>query len=192
MNARTTQEINITENQAGGQKGKATSDHILLLKETICEIIWREINSVQGLPWHHQSIRQSLAWSYNVCDKQRRTNVTGMGNHRKNERRYHRYNYDEIRHEPPDETTIHGPADQTPGESHFQGQNYDARHKNYFRGKYENPTCRACKHAPDTQQHILEKCQSIHINDEYLVKKEDVFGTEKTELGKTEKNRQIL
>ena len=35
LNARTTQEINVTENQAGGQKGKATSDHILLLKETV-------------------------------------------------------------------------------------------------------------------------------------------------------------
>ena len=35
LNARTTQEINITENQAGGQKGKATSDYILLLKETV-------------------------------------------------------------------------------------------------------------------------------------------------------------
>ena len=38
LNARTTQEINITENQAGGQKGKATSDHILLLKEAVGEI----------------------------------------------------------------------------------------------------------------------------------------------------------
>ena len=38
LNARTTQEINIIENQAGGQKGKTTSDHILLLKETISEI----------------------------------------------------------------------------------------------------------------------------------------------------------
>ena len=56
--------------------------------------------------------------------------------------------------------------------------------KNNFRGKYENLTCRACKNAPETQQHILEECPNIHINDEYIVKKDDVFGTEKTELEK--------
>ena len=43
LNARTTQEINVTENQAGGQKGKATSDHILLLKETVGGIRRRKI-----------------------------------------------------------------------------------------------------------------------------------------------------
>ena len=52
--------------------------------------------------------------------------------------------------------------------------------KNNSRGKYENLTCRACKNAPQTQQHILEKYPSIHINDGYIVKKDDVFGTEKT------------
>ena len=51
--------------------------------------------------------------------------------------------------------------------------------KNNFRGKYENLTCGACKNAPETQQHILEECPNIHINDEYIVKKDDVFGTEK-------------
>ena len=84
----------------------------------------------------------------------------------------------------PGKTTIHGPADQTPGESHFQSQNDDATHKNNFRSKYENLTCRVCKNTPDTQQHILEECPSIHLNDEYIVKKDYVFGTEKTELRK--------
>ena len=37
MNDRMNEKIHITENQAGGQKGKSTTDHILLLKEIIKE-----------------------------------------------------------------------------------------------------------------------------------------------------------
>ena len=37
MNDRMNVKINITENQAGGQKGRSTTDHILLLKEIIAE-----------------------------------------------------------------------------------------------------------------------------------------------------------
>ena len=64
--------------------------------------------------------------------------------------------------------------------------------KNNFRGKYENLTCRACKNAPETQQHILEEYPNIHINDEYIVKKDDVFSTEKTELQKTAKKIKLI
>ena len=38
LNNRAKEKINITENQAGGQKGKATTDHLVVLKETIKEI----------------------------------------------------------------------------------------------------------------------------------------------------------
>ena len=56
--------------------------------------------------------------------------------------------------------------------------------KNNFRGKYENLTCRACKNAPETQQHILEECPSIHINDDYIVKKRRYIWHRKKELEK--------
>ena len=38
LNNRAKEKINITENKAGGQKGKATTDHLVVLKETIKEI----------------------------------------------------------------------------------------------------------------------------------------------------------
>ena len=37
-NNRTKGKINITENQAGGQKGKETTGHLMILKETIKQI----------------------------------------------------------------------------------------------------------------------------------------------------------
>ena len=86
LNNRAEGKINITENQAGGQKGKATTDHLVVLKETIKEIRKQIKISIHGIPRCHKSVRQGMAGCHNVCDAQRRPKRPGMGPS-KNERK---------------------------------------------------------------------------------------------------------
>ena len=50
--------------------------------------------------------------------------------------------------DPPDKTTIHGPADQNPGESHFQSQNEDARQKKQLQGQIWKPNLQGMQKCP--------------------------------------------
>ena len=86
LNNRAKEKINITENQAGEQKGKATTDHLVVLKETIKEIR-KQKNSIHGIPRCHKSVRQGMAGCHNVCDAQRMPKRPGRGPSKNNERK---------------------------------------------------------------------------------------------------------
>ena len=47
--------------------------------------------------------------------------------------------------------------------------------KNNFRNAHKELTCRACKDAPETQQHILEECTAIHRNEDSKVTNYEIF-----------------
>ena len=47
--------------------------------------------------------------------------------------------------------------------------------KNNFRNKYPDITCRACGKDEETQEHVLETCQTLHKNPSNLVTKIDIF-----------------
>ena len=57
--------------------------------------------------------------------------------------------------------------------------------KNNFRGKYNDLVCRACKLEVETQDHILEKCQTIHTADVTKVTTIDVFDDDVPNLRNT-------
>ena len=54
--------------------------------------------------------------------------------------------------------------------------------KNNFRNKYPDITCRACGINPETQEHVLETCQTLHANPCNVVKIEDIFEIDPTAL----------
>ena len=54
--------------------------------------------------------------------------------------------------------------------------------KNNFRGKYNNLICRRCGIEDETQEHILEKCQAIHPDDNTRIKSGDIFVEDANEL----------
>ena len=47
--------------------------------------------------------------------------------------------------------------------------------KENFRNMHQNNKCRACEAEPETQQHILEECQVLHITGEGKVFEQDIF-----------------
>ena len=47
--------------------------------------------------------------------------------------------------------------------------------KNNFRNKYPDVICRACGKETETQEHVLETCQTLHMNPSSKVSKSDVF-----------------
>jgi hypothetical protein len=64
--------------------------------------------------------------------------------------------------------------------------------KNNFRGKYTELKCRACGNADETQEHILEKCNSIHKDPGTKIPKEDIFTEDPTILQTTTKKIQWI
>ena len=38
--------------------------------------------------------------------------------------------------------------------------------KNNFRNKYKDLKCRTCQNEDETQDHVMEKCPNLHINNE--------------------------
>ena len=50
--------------------------------------------------------------------------------------------------------------------------------KNNFRKKYKDTTCRACGSEPETQEHVLDTCQSLHPNPSYRVTNPEIFETD--------------
>ena len=65
--------------------------------------------------------------------------------------------------------------------------------KNNFRNKYPDITCRACKKEAETQEHVLETCQTIHQNEETKTSKDEIFNEDPDALQVTaEKIRKNL
>jgi len=59
--------------------------------------------------------------------------------------------------------------------------------KNNFRNKYPDLVCRGCGKHDETQQHILEKCETIHVNEETRITNNDIFTEDTDKLKKTAK-----
>ena len=47
--------------------------------------------------------------------------------------------------------------------------------KNNFRSAYPSLTCRFCPHDEETQEHLLQECPGMHLDETTKVKKEDFF-----------------
>ena len=47
--------------------------------------------------------------------------------------------------------------------------------KNNFRGKYRDMKCRGCKGAEETQNHVLQECESIHNDETTKVRESEYF-----------------
>ena len=54
--------------------------------------------------------------------------------------------------------------------------------KNNFRNKYSNTKCRGCGQDEETQQHVLETCQTLHSDHTLSVSKVEIFKDKQTEL----------
>ena len=54
--------------------------------------------------------------------------------------------------------------------------------KNNFRNKYRDTTCRACGREPETQEHVLETCQTIHPDPRTKVNTVEIFKDDPGEL----------
>ena len=59
--------------------------------------------------------------------------------------------------------------------------------KNNFRSKYPNLSCRACKNEPETQEHVLNECPTIHPKNDTKVTTRDVFNEDPANLKVTAK-----
>ena len=46
---------------------------------------------------------------------------------------------------------------------------------NNFRNKHQTQTCRACDNHTETQQHVLEECEVLHLVGEYKVYTNEIF-----------------
>lgn len=54
--------------------------------------------------------------------------------------------------------------------------------KNNFRNKYRDLVCRACGQGNETQEHILEECHKLHMNEVNKVTVEDIFNEDTDHL----------
>ena len=59
--------------------------------------------------------------------------------------------------------------------------------KNNFRNKYSDLLCRACGTEPETQDHVLEKCKSLHPDEQTQVKQSEIFNENPDKLNSTAK-----
>ena len=57
MNNRLTKTVKITDAQAGGQKGKATADHILILNTIITQEEYQKRRPAHNIPGCNKSVR---------------------------------------------------------------------------------------------------------------------------------------
>ena len=64
--------------------------------------------------------------------------------------------------------------------------------KNNYRNKYRNHTCRACGELVETQKHVLEDCEVLHIVGEYKVYNKEIFSDNPNKLRTTATNIQNL
>ena len=65
--------------------------------------------------------------------------------------------------------------------------------KNNYKNGYKTLECRLCKKVPETQQHILEECESLHTTGNLpKIKEELIFDENTKNLKKTAKNLQEI
>ena len=62
--------------------------------------------------------------------------------------------------------------------------------KNNYRNKYRNHTCRACGEPAETQKHVLEDCEVLHL--EYKVYNKEIFSDNPNKLRTTATNIQNI
>jgi hypothetical protein len=64
--------------------------------------------------------------------------------------------------------------------------------KNNFRNQYKDTICRGCNAELETQDHVLNECAIIHIDQETKVQKEDFFSEDINTLKKAAHNIQTI
>ena len=64
--------------------------------------------------------------------------------------------------------------------------------KNNSRNKYRNHTCRACGIPVETQKHVLEDCEVLHLAVEYKVYNKEIFSDNPSKLKTTAANIQNI
>ena len=60
--------------------------------------------------------------------------------------------------------------------------------KNNFRNKHQTQTCRACGNHTETQQHVLEECEVLHLVGEFKVYSNEIFSNNTNNLKTTATN----
>ena len=64
--------------------------------------------------------------------------------------------------------------------------------KNNYRNKYRNHTCRACGQPVETQKHVLEDCEVLHLVGEYKIYNQEIFSNNPNKLRTTAANIQNI
>ncbi len=68
----------------------------------------------------------------------------------------------------------------------FQTRSRMLKVKSNYKNKYKsNLTCRACGLSEETQDHVLQECPKIHLNETNKVKPEHIFTENETQLLQT-------
>ena len=60
--------------------------------------------------------------------------------------------------------------------------------KNNFRNKHQTQTCRVCGNHTETQQHVLEECEVLHLVGEFKVYSNEIFSNNTNNLKTTATN----
>ena len=79
-------------------------------------------------------------------------------------------------------------TNKAPGQHHLQSQIKNAPSKNNFRNKHQTQTCRACGNHTETQQHVLEECEVLHLVGEFKVYSNEIFSNNTNNLKTTATN----
>ena len=64
--------------------------------------------------------------------------------------------------------------------------------KNNYRNIYRNHTCRACGEPVETQKHVLEDCEVLHLVGEYKIYNQEIFSNNPNKLRTTATNIQNI
>ena len=64
--------------------------------------------------------------------------------------------------------------------------------KNNFRNKHLSITCRACEKSNETQEHVLNECQSIHQDDSSKVKESELTSNDTETLKRVSKKVELI
>ena len=99
INRRIESKINMTEAQAGGQKGKATTDHINTINTIIAYSKSRKKKTtpIHSIPRRNKGIRQSMVKCHPICNAQKRNPRQKLETNKKSEQQPNRENKDKSR-----------------------------------------------------------------------------------------------
>ena len=88
----------------------------------------------------------------------------------------------------PKEGQLYEKTNKAPDQHHLQSQIKNAPSKNNFRNKHQTQTCRACGNHTETQQHVLEECEVLHLVGEFKVYSNKIFSNNTNNLKTTATN----